>query len=112
MIWGGDGRPHVRFVFENNITLHNLYGIIGGSTGPGRATLDRYFPGASVRRNAIVGGRSDIYPADNFFPNSIEQVGFAGASRGNYRLNPSSSLRRAATDGRDLGANIETIPAS
>ncbi|MBI4487317.1 MAG: hypothetical protein HY655_15040 [Acidobacteria bacterium] len=109
IVWAGDGPPHTRFVFQNNIALHNEYGIIGSSTAPGKPTLDRYFPGAVVRRNVIVGGRPDAYPPDNFFPKSLDQVGFIGPHGGNYRLAASSSFKRAATDGRDLGANLETV---
>jgi hypothetical protein len=108
-IWGGDRRPHTRFVFENNIALHNRYGIIGSGTASGRATLDRYFPGASVRRNVIVGGTPDRYPSDNFFPHSLELVGFAGLQNGDYRLAASSAFRRAATDGGQVGADIDAI---
>src|SRR5205823_407236 len=76
LIWGGDGAPHTGFVFQNNIVLHNLYGIIGSSTATGRPTLERYFPAAVVRRNVIVGGKAERYPADNFFPASLDRIGF------------------------------------
>ena len=109
LIWAGDGDPHRRFVFENNIAPHNRYGIIGNGTDPGAPTLDRYFPGGVVRRNAIIGADPDLYPARNFFPRSLEQVGFVAPQHGNYRLAPSSALRRTATDGGDIGARIEII---
>jgi hypothetical protein len=109
LVWGGDHAPNTGFVFQNNIVLHNLYGIMGSSTGSGRPSLERYFPGAVVRRNVIVGGSPDRYPPDNFFPSSIDRVGFAGLSARNYRLSASSSYKRAATDGRDVGADVELI---
>ena len=80
-----------------------------GGTGAGRPTLDRYFPGAVVRRNAIVGGSADRYPADNFFPASLDQVGFVGAQASNVRLAASSPYKRAGTDKRDLGADVEAL---
>jgi hypothetical protein len=109
LLWAGDRAPHTALVFQNNIALHNLYGILGSGTGIGRPTLERYFPGAVVRRNAIVGGHADRYPSDNFFPASLDQIGFIGPEGGNYRLAASSSFKHAATDRHDLGADVEAI---
>jgi hypothetical protein len=106
---GGDRAPHTRFTFQNNIALHNRYGIIGSGTGTGRPSIDRYFPGAVVRRNVLVGGAADRYPADNFFPPSIDQVGFVDPDSRNYRLTSSSPFKRAATDRLDLGADVDKI---
>jgi hypothetical protein len=109
LIFGGDHAPHTGFVFQNNIVLHNRYGIIGSGTATGQPTLDRYFPGALVRGNLIVGGRPDQYPSGNFFPASIDQVGFISPRGGNYRLVVSSPYRRAGTDGREPGADLDAI---
>jgi hypothetical protein len=112
LIAGGDRAPHLRFAFENNIAFHNRYGVIGSGTGTGRPTLDRYFPGAVIRRNVIIGGAADRYPPDNFFPASAEQVGFVDPQSHDYRLKPSSAFKRAATDRLDVGANTEKIAAT
>ncbi len=109
LLFGGDHAPHTGFVFQNNIVLHNRYGIIGSGTAIGRPTLDQYFPGALVRWNLIVGGRPDQYPAGNFFPASIEQVGFISPQGGNYRLAASSPYQRAGTDGHAPGADLDAI---
>jgi hypothetical protein len=109
LLFGGDHAPHTGFVFQNNIALHNRYGIIGSGTAAGQPTLDRYFPGALVRRNVIVGGRPDQYPSGNFFPASIAQVGFISPQGGNYRLVASSPYRRAGTDGHEPGADLDAI---
>jgi hypothetical protein len=110
LLSGGDHAPHRGFVFQNNIVLHNQYGIIGSGTASGQATLDRYFPEAMVRRNVIVGGRQDRYPANNFFPSSIEQVGFISPPHGDYRLAASSSYQRAGSDGHQIGADLDALP--
>jgi hypothetical protein len=110
LLSGGDHAPHLGFVLQNNIVLHNRYGIIGSGTASGQATLDRYFPSATVQRNVIVGGRADRYPANNFFPASIEQVGFTAPQRGDYRLAASSAYRRAGSDGRPIGADLDALP--
>jgi GDP-mannose 6-dehydrogenase len=69
-----DGQPHERFVFRNNVVMHNEYGITGAGKGVGTAAIDAFFPGAVVRRNVIAGGHAEDYPPDNFFPPSLEGV--------------------------------------
>jgi hypothetical protein len=68
VLFGGDHGPHTRFVFEHNVALHNETGIAGSGTASGRESLDRYFPGAVVTGNVLVGGDAARYPAGNFFP--------------------------------------------
>jgi len=109
IIWAGDRTPHRRFVFQNNIVMDNGGGILADGTGGGRLTLDRYFPGAVVRRNAIVGGGSDRYPSDNLFPASLDQLHFVDARASNVRLAASSTLKRAGTDKRDIGADLDAL---
>jgi hypothetical protein len=70
----GEGRPHTGFEFIGNIVSHNEYGMIGDGTGPGRPTLERFFPDAVVTENLIVGGRSDLYPRGNAFPRTPRHV--------------------------------------
>jgi hypothetical protein len=48
-----------------------------------------------VRRNVLVGGPAASYPTDNFFPPSLDGVGFVERQRGDYRLAPSSAFKRA-----------------
>jgi hypothetical protein len=74
IIWAGDAKPHSRFVFANNVVPHNSYGIIGSGASPGRPTLERYFPGATVRRNVMAGGSASLYPPDNFFPAKLDKA--------------------------------------
>ena len=107
-----EGRPHTGFVFRNNVILHNETGITGTGTGVGHPTLAAFFPGAIVKRNVIVAGPASLYPADNFFPVSPEQVGFADRARGVYRLTTTSRYRGAGTDGRDPGADFEALAAA
>jgi len=111
-LFGGDRTPNEPFVFENNLVLHNRYGVIGSGTASGRPTFERYFPRAIVKRNVFVGGPAASYPADNFFPASLDAVGFVDRQRGDYRLKASSPYKRAATDGRDPGADIDAVAPS
>jgi hypothetical protein len=109
MVLGGDNRAHTGFVFSNNIAPHNAFGIIGSGFGVGNPTLERYFPDAIIRKNVIVGGSASQYPLGNFFPGSLDDVGFVDRAAGVYRLNASSPYKQAATDGKDIGADFEAL---
>lgn len=110
IVQGGDDRAHTGFIFSNNIVLHNRYGIIGSGFGVGYPSLKRYFPGAVMRKNIIVGGDATLYPADNFFPKSLNQVGFVDLSAGDYRLREISRYRRAVVgSGDNIGVNFEML---
>ena len=103
-----DGEPNARFVFQNNVMPHNEHGITGSGTGPGNGSLERYFPGAVVRRNVLVGGMPRQYPRDNFFPASLGEIGIRGAGGDRtFRLDRKFALQ--ATDGRDPGADIDAV---
>ena len=104
-----EGRPHAGFVYRNNVTAHNDAGIAGTGTGVGNSTLTTFFPRAIVTRNVIVGGHARAYPSDNFFPVSLDQVGFVNRLGGDYRLAPTSRYRRAGTDGRDPGVDPDVL---
>ena len=104
-----EGRPHADFVYRNNLTPHNAAGIAGTGTGAGAATLSTYFPGSIVAGNVIAGGRASVHPPDNFFPVSLEMVGFVNRAGGNYRLTAASRYRRVGTDGRDPGVDLDAL---
>jgi len=108
ILFGGDGVPHTGFVFENNIALHNAYGITGSGAGTGVPALTRYFPASVVRGNVIVGGPAAIYPAGNFFPRTLDEVQFESYRNARYGLAGNSPYARAGTDGRNPGADLET----
>jgi hypothetical protein len=104
-----EGEPHPGFVFENNIALHNEYGIFGSGAGSGTAALDRYFPGAVVRGNVLVGADERAYPRENFFPASLADVGLVGTRGPAAQLSASSRFRGKATDGRDPGVRMADL---
>lgn len=93
------------FVFTNNIVPDNNWAIMGSDASEGNGTLAMYFPGAVVRRNVFVGGNGGMYPADNFFPATWDDVGFEDAAAGNYRLSASSQFVTRATDGGAVGCD-------
>jgi len=102
--------PVNRFVFRNNLALHNDYGIKGDSHGVGNDSISAYFPGAAITGNVIAGGPSSQYPSGNQFP-SVSQFysQFVSAASDNYELVPSSGYAKAATDGTAVGANAGVI---
>ncbi|HEY3487482.1 MAG TPA: hypothetical protein VGL10_05400, partial [Gammaproteobacteria bacterium] len=105
----GERTPHRGFVFTDNILPHNAYGIAGGGVGTGQPTLERYFPGAVVQRNVIVGGPAGAYPRGNFFPRSFADVGFVNPAIGDYRLKSGSPYAGKDPAGKDIGVDFTVL---
>ena len=103
------GKPNSAFVFINNLAPNNEYGVIGDDSQSGMVSIERYLPGSVFKKNAIVGGQSTIYPKKNFFPRSLEEVGFVDLAAGNYRLAETSAYKRAGVKSKDVGADIDAI---
>lgn len=106
-----DGRPSSGFVFRDNIALNNAYGIVGSGVAPGNGTLAGFFPGAVVSHNVIVGADARAYPPDNFFPSRVDDVGFVSIQDGNYRLRDGSPYKHRASDGTDVGVDMDALGA-
>lgn len=106
-----DGRPDPGFMFSDNITPNNQYGIIGTGTGPGSPTIDHYFPDGVVQGNAIIGGQPAAYPGGNSFPASLTAVGFAALSAGNYQLSMASQLHPVVAGQIPVGADLSALCA-
>jgi hypothetical protein len=104
--------PATGLEVRDNILSRGNYGFIGSGTGEGIATLNAHYAGYAFLRNAIIGGTAASYPAGNLFPAHLAAVGFVDAAKANYRLSASSALRKAATDGADLGADIDAVDAA
>jgi hypothetical protein len=92
-----------RFTYTNNLSAHNDYGVKGDGTSIGTGTISRYLPGAVFKKNLMAGGPSESYPPDNFFPATLDTVGFIDRTGGDYHLSSSSVYRAAGTDGQDIG---------
>jgi|SRR5687768_15194733 len=115
-IIGTDYAPNIRFIYRNNISRHNQYGIFGGGRSIGKDSIAHYFPGSTVTGNVIVkevdapSNAESLYPPGNFFPESMQAVGFVDYERGNYRLRPGSRFRSAGANGTYPGADIDKLP--
>jgi len=109
-----DGSPNTDFFsFTNNIVSHANYGFIGSGTGSANTTLAMYFNNNwTVTHNVDIGGSANGYPAGSFFPATITAVGFIDTSAGNFRLTASSPYNNAGTDGKDLGADMDSIESA
>ena len=109
-----DVAPNPGFVFTNNISVHNRYGIVGGNYGVGKPAIGHYFPGADIRKNVIVMNVEDCsasYPSDNYFPSTLKNVGFVSLTdNADLRLKESSEYHNRATDGSDIGADKAPLP--
>ena len=100
------------FVYTNNITPHNRYGVHGSDLATGLDTLTHDFPGSVFAGNVLIHGKCSDYPAGNYCPATLEDVGFVDYSGGNFRLAQGSPFRGAATDGADIGADIDAVEAA
>ena len=101
------------FVFTYNIVLHNDYGVFGDNGGGiGNPVLVNYFPDCLFNKNVIVGGQDSRYPPKNYFPATVDTVGFLDRGADNYRLSGSSQFKGLAKKGADIGADVDKIGAS
>ncbi len=119
----GSGVPIANVTFTNNIlTAGRLQ--VPSNGGPQSCSFEAHsrvpadifsqcFSSARILRNAIIGGSG--WPKDNFTPKDAAAVRFVNFNNGNggdYHLRPDSPYRKAGTDGKDLGADIDAIQAA
>jgi hypothetical protein len=98
-----------QFDFRDNLLSLGSYGFFGDAVGEGSAALAAYFSNYSFRGNAVIGGATRNYPADNFFPADTAAVRFLDYGGRDYRLSAFSPFKNAGTDGKDIGADIDAI---
>jgi hypothetical protein len=98
-------------VIRDNLFSEGGYGVFGSNLGEGTPALDGYFSSYVFAKNNLAGRESYLYPAGNTFV-ATPQVGFVDYANGNYRLTSNSAFRNAATDGKDVGADIDALLAA
>lgn len=109
--------------FTNNILPAGRYSV--WSTGVGTCpksgqpstTFQDCWSSFKVTNNVIIAypGDQGPWPAGNFFAKDTQAVGFANfdpANGGDYHLAANSHHKGKATDGKDVGANIDAINAA
>ncbi len=96
------------FRFTNNAARHNTYGIAGAYFQYGSDVISAYFPDGVIGGNLLSGANPLRYPAGNLFAPVFDDQ-FVNLAAGDFRLQPASPLRGAATDGADIGAGVESL---
>jgi hypothetical protein len=97
---------------RNNIIARGEYGIFGSGQGEGNSAIAYYLRASAVTHNVIIGAKAELYPAGNFFPARLTDVGFVAPNAGDFRLAHTSPFRRAGTDGRDVGVDVDSLDAA
>ena len=139
--WGGDGRLFEILDGVNGITFdrntafqtgyvavfdegsssninftNNIFNlgeeVVGDSQFPGIPTLNAYAGGGVFASNVLIGTTIYQYPANNFFPASIAQVGFVNYNAENFLLASNSPYKGMATDGGDIGSTLSIATQS
>ncbi len=109
------GTPVKRLEYRDNLTIRGPkgYGVFGDSLGEGVVALKKFAPNFvhknNFKNNVLALADSKLYPKDNFFPASIEKVGFVNFEKGDYRLVPASPYRKASSDGQAVGCDWEKL---
>jgi hypothetical protein len=112
-IAAASGEANIGFVYTNNLSRHNQWGIYGSSHGAGFDSINIYFPGIVMRRNVLAGGTASKYPTDNLFPAASTFLSnFVNPAAGDYSLLPSSAYLGMATDATNIGADIVRLKAA
>jgi uncharacterized protein (TIGR03437 family) len=110
--------PNSRFIYRDNITRHNEYGIFGSGVGIGNPAIAYYFPGSIITGNLVAKEINApwnvdlIYPAGNNYPASLDAVGFVDWRNGNYRLTTSSPYKGTGSGASDPGCDIDALNAA
>jgi hypothetical protein len=119
--------PMYGLVFTNNLVITGRYPV--WNTGGGQAScafkdvpiisIASCFTTVTFANNALIETPSAFppssWPANNVFPQTINDVQFTSFSNGNggnYELLSSSPYENKATDGKDLGADIVGLNAA
>lgn len=72
-----DYLPSIRFIYTNNISPHNEFGIFGSGQGIGNPAIKFYFPDSIITGNVIAkevnspGTLETLYPSGNQFPATL-----------------------------------------
>jgi hypothetical protein len=116
--------PMNNFAFTNSIVNAGAYPIWSSGGGVENCavhdipviTFTACFSNSSFTANAIIGSSSAFtpakWPSGNYFPASATNADFVNYNDGiggDYHLQASSPYKNKATDGKDLGADIDAL---
>lgn len=103
-------RPIFDAILTNNVARHNAYGVGGAFFGYGNDILNAFFPGVVFGGNYLAGAPASRYPSTLLRGADFESH-FQDAAAADFALRADSSLRGAATDGTDIGADVDVVLA-
>ena len=118
--------PMYGFVFTNNLVMTGRYPVwnAGGNTSCAVKdvpviSIANCFATNIFSNNGLItpppAFPPSTWPANNMFPQTIDDVGFVNYNNGNggnYQLQPNSPCKNMGTDGKDLGADIAGLNAA
>ena len=119
--------PMSGLVFTNNLIVTGNYPVWNTGGGPTSCaykdvpvtTVTNCFTTFTFENNGLITAPSryppSSWPANNKFPQTIDEVGFVNFNNGNggnYELQPSSPYKNKGVDGKDLGADIVGLNAA
>jgi uncharacterized protein YjdB len=107
------GDNSVRFSLRDNIFGGGNYGVLGDNLLGGPA-FTYYAPDGSMKGNVFVyaGAASLGYTVGNTFYTSQSSIGMTNIAGLDFHLTGASPHKNAATDGTDVGANIDALNAA
>ncbi|HVG38142.1 MAG TPA: hypothetical protein VM870_02575, partial [Pyrinomonadaceae bacterium] len=109
LITASGEKPVTNFVWTNNVAPHNKYGIKGQSTPSGNETLAQFFPGAVFKGNVIAGAKKSLYPADNFYPATLAEIGLGDRASGETSARAKTAAKFKGTDGKEVGCDLQSL---
>jgi hypothetical protein len=104
-----DAGPARGFVVRDNIaTKGGPWGAVMGTAPQGSQALATFARTYTFARNVVVGLPSNLirmYPTDNFYVPSLDQIGFADVWNGDFSLTQGSQYLGAGTGASSPGAD-------
>jgi hypothetical protein len=97
-----------RFTFRNNILPMGWGGVSGDCCSTAAHVMATHAPDGIMTNNLFLGTRqaASSFPRGNFVDGKAP---FIDAASGNYRLAPNSRYKGAATDGKDIGVDVDAL---
>lgn len=103
-------KPLSGWTMRDNVIDAGTYGVKTGGVAIGNPSIDKVMPGSFWARNALFGqGTAATYPRNTFLLPNMQAVRFQDVALGNYRLAETSPYRTTASDGADLGVDMDAL---